>query len=106
MKLSEYQNRIENFWISNDRDEIRVLLGICGESGEIAELFKKYFRDDKITYDEMKRLASKEIGDLSYYIAKLCNDLDLNWENILQENIDKLKDRQNRNVIKGSGDER
>lgn len=107
MKLNDYQQKIEETWISNENDSIRIVLGIGGESGELLEKFKKYYRgdyNDKKT--EFNDSVRKEIGDLSFYIAKLCNRLGVNWEDVLQENIDKLQSRKNRGKIKGSGDSR
>ncbi len=104
MNLRDYQNRIEDTWIKNENDRERIILGIFGESGEIAELLKKKYRGD-IIEDFLKKLR-KEIGDVFYYLCKLCNYYGFSAENILQENIDKLKDRQTRNAIKGNGNDR
>jgi NTP pyrophosphatase (non-canonical NTP hydrolase) len=104
MNLSDYQNRIEDTWIKNVHDKERILLGIFGETGEIAELLKKKYRGDVI--DNFLIKLRKEIGDVFYYLCKLCNYYGFSAENILQENIDKLKDRKNRGVLKGNGDDR
>lgn len=107
MNLNEYQKRVEDTWISNPCDTERIVLGICGEAGEIAELFKKYFRGDyENDYKNFLTSLPKEIGDLQYYIVKLCNEYDLNLEDIIKSNIEKLKSRKHRNKIKGSGDDR
>jgi len=107
MNFNEYQKKVEDTWISNPCDTERIILGICGEAGEVAEKFKKYFRGDyENDYKNFLMLVSKEIGDLEYYIAKLCNKYNLNFEEILQKNIEKLSSRKERNKIKGAGDER
>lgn len=107
MELKDYQNKIEDTWISNPNDFSRIVLGIFGESGEIAELCKKRLRGD---YDNLKeeflKLMRKEIGDVFYYLCKLCNYYGFSAENILSENIDKLQDRKNRGTLKGSGNNR
>jgi len=105
MNLSEYQKRIEDTWISNENDTNRIICGLFEEVGEIAGKFKKYFRKD-FNYYQLELFLKKEIGDVFYYLVKLCSHYDLNAEDILQENIAKLKDRQNRGVLKGSGDNR
>ncbi len=105
MKFKKYQKEVEKTWISNNKDLTRILLGIGGEAGEILEAHKKVFRGDCLKGELCEKLKG-EIGDLSYYIAKLCNEWDLDWEQILKDNIAKLKSRKKRGVIKGSGDNR
>jgi NTP pyrophosphatase (non-canonical NTP hydrolase) len=83
------------------------VLGLVGESGEIAEKFKKLVRDhdgdlSALDTDDMKQ----ELGDVLWYVATLADYLDLSLEDIAQTNIAKLKDRLSRNAIKGSGDNR
>jgi len=104
MNLKQYQKEIEKTWLRNDYDTIRILLGIGGEAGELFELYKKYYRGDNIIGIVDK--IEKEIGDLSYYIAKLCNLTGLDWEKILEVNVKKLQSRKKRGKIKGSGDSR
>jgi NTP pyrophosphatase (non-canonical NTP hydrolase) len=49
---------------------------------------------------------SKELGDVLWYVAQLATELDLDLDEIAQENLDKLRSRQRRGVLSGSGDER
>jgi NTP pyrophosphatase (non-canonical NTP hydrolase) len=54
---------------TNDREKLAYLaLGLTGESGEIAEQFKKLIRDGKL---DRAHLA-EELGDVLYYWACLC----------------------------------
>ncbi len=89
------------------QDMMHWVLGVTGESGEIAEKFKKIIRDKKSTISEAdKKELSKEIGDVLWYLAVLANQLGLSFEDIADENINKLKSRKSRGVIGGSGDNR
>ena len=83
------------------------VLGLLGESGEIAEKFKKILRDKdgKLTEEDRKELT-KELGDVLWYIALLGHYLDVPFDDIATKNISKLKDRHNRGVLGGSGDNR
>lgn len=83
------------------------VLGLCGESGEVAEKMKKVMRDDNeiITADK-KELICKELGDVLWYVAALATELNLSLEDVAQGNLDKLNDRKDRGVIQGSGDVR
>ena len=47
-----------------------------------------------------------ELGDVLWYVANLADDLGLSMQTIATKNIDKLRDRQRRNVLHGEGDDR
>jgi len=82
-------------------------LGLCGEAGEIAEKIKKVMRDGDGVLTEVKKTElKKELGDVLWYIAALCTELDLDMNDVAENNIAKLLDRKKRNVIKGDGDNR
>lgn len=80
-------------------------MGIAGEAGEVVEKWKKIvaYQQGKITDDDLK-LLKKELGDVVWYIAVLAHSLGLSFEEVMQHNVKKLKDRQKRNVIYGAGD--
>jgi len=82
-------------------------LGLCGEAGEVAEKVKKIFRDDNGEMTEARKEAiKKELGDCLWYIANLAHDCALDLQDIADANIVKLKSRQERGMLKGSGDTR
>jgi NTP pyrophosphatase (non-canonical NTP hydrolase) len=80
-------------------------LKLNGEAGEVGEAYAKFLRGD---YDwaECKRLIRKEIGDVTWYISQIINELNDSFGDIAADNIRKLSDRKSRNVIHGSGDTR
>ena len=82
-------------------------LGLCGETGEIAEKIKKIHRDNGgvVTIDDVAALA-KELGDVLWYINALCYELGLSFEQVAELNRAKLLDRLERNKLQGSGDNR
>jgi len=86
---------------------MHLVLGLVGETGEIAEKVKKLVRDQgsdlsKLDPDDM----AAEIGDVLWYAAVLADFLGLSLNDIAQRNVDKLADRQRRAVLGGSGDNR
>jgi len=86
---------------------IYPVLGLCGETGEIAEKIKKLIRDKKAILDEeFISEIKKELGDVLWYLAVLAKQFDLNLNDIAEKNIEKLASRKERNVLSGSGDER
>ena len=83
------------------------VLGLCGESGEVAEKVKKIFRDNDGWADESRTAElKKELGDVLWYIAALCWELDIEMSEVAQMNINKLRGRSERGKIQGSGDNR
>jgi NTP pyrophosphatase (non-canonical NTP hydrolase) len=69
---------------------IHSALGVTTEAGELADVIKKH-----IFYKKPLDIVSlsEEIGDVMWYIALLCDELDLDFESILKANIEKLKTR-------------
>lgn len=110
MTLDDYQKQALNTVLSTGddfKDLLHWVLGINGESGEIAEKIKKIIRDknSEISQQDKQELA-KEIGDVLWYLAVFAHDLGIPLEDIAQANLDKLKSRQDRGTLGGSGDNR
>jgi phosphoribosyl-ATP pyrophosphohydrolase len=83
------------------------LLGLCGESGEVADKLKKVIRDnDGVLTDPIRDAVALELSDVCWYLAVLAHELDYTLEEIMQMNLDKLNSRQERGVLSGSGDNR
>ena len=86
---------------------MHLILGLVGETGEIAEKVKKLVRDQESDLARLDRDdMAAELGDVLWYAAVLADFLDLSLNDIAQRNVDKLADRQRRAVIGGSGDKR
>ncbi len=82
-------------------------LGLGNEAGEVLGKIKKVLRDNEGVYTPDKKAEiAGEIGDVLWYMAALCRDLGIQLEHVAESNLDKLRDRQARNVIQGSGDNR
>lgn len=79
-----------------------VTLGLSNEAGEFAGKVKKIIRDGD--YDT-EALAA-ELGDVLWYLARCADELGIPLRKVAEDNLTKLQDRKNRNVIKGSGDGR
>lgn len=83
------------------------VLGVAGETGELAEKIKKLFRDKKgVIDDEFKDGVAKEIGDVMWYLARLADNFGISFNDIAQMNVDKLASRYKRNKLHGDGDNR
>jgi NTP pyrophosphatase (non-canonical NTP hydrolase) len=82
-------------------------LGLVGEAGEVAEHIKRVIRDDAGRVSAPRRAAlAKELGDVLWYLAGLASELGLDLDEIADSNLEKLRSRQRRGALTGSGDER
>lgn len=110
MKFDEYQKKALTTVLSTGdsfKDLMHFVLGLNGESGEIAEKVKKIIRDNNgnLSEEDKKELA-KEIGDVLWYLAVFAENLGMSLDDIAQANLDKLQSRKQRGVLGGSGDNR
>jgi NTP pyrophosphatase (non-canonical NTP hydrolase) len=82
-------------------------LGLTNEAGEVAGKIKKIFRDKEGNFGEAEREALKaELGDVLWYIAQVCTELNISLDDVAEANIAKLLDRQARGKLQGDGDNR
>lgn len=78
-----------------------------GETGEVQGKLKKIIRDDNgVITDERREALRGELGDVLWYLANLCSELDLGLEDVAEDNLEKLAGRKARGVLTGSGDNR
>lgn len=109
MNFTEYQRKSRKTAIypKKGKNFIYPTLGLVGEAGEIAEKIKKVLRDKGGKVDQnAKKEMSKELGDVLWYVSQLATELGLSLEKVASGNIEKLKSRQKRGKLKGSGDNR
>ena len=86
-----------------------VIHGLTGEAGEIANKFKKVLRGDAGTTcvtPEVQEALMAEVGDVLWYIAALSAELGFDLDAVATANIDKIRSRQARGALTGSGDNR
>lgn len=82
-------------------------LGLGGEAGEVLEKIKKLVRDDEgFMTPERQDALKKELGDILWYLAEVATQARLDLNDVAQANLDKLRSRQERGVLQGSGDDR
>jgi NTP pyrophosphatase (non-canonical NTP hydrolase) len=106
MNINTYQEEAAKTAIYKDK-LIYPTLGLAGEAGEMANKVKKVLRDNAGELsDEVRKDLIKELGDVMWYCAALATDLGTSLGEICFVNIEKLKSRQERNQIGGSGDNR
>ena len=110
MEMLEYQKEALKTALFPDVGGISWIypaMGLAGEAGEVSEKLKKVIRDfnGELTA-ERREEVKKELGDVLWYTAVLSHKLGIDLEDVAWGNIKKLRSRQERNVIKGEGDNR
>jgi NTP pyrophosphatase (non-canonical NTP hydrolase) len=83
------------------------VLGLVGESGEVAEKFKKIVRDKAglISEDDKAELV-KELGDILWYVNAVALLIDSSLDEVARKNLEKVLSRKARGATHGSGDNR
>jgi NTP pyrophosphatase (non-canonical NTP hydrolase) len=90
----------------SDRRAIRLLHGSCGlatEAGELLDTIKKYaFYGKEI--DTVN--VVEEVGDLMWYCAIILDELNVEFEDVMEKNISKLKARYGEKFSENSANTR
>jgi NTP pyrophosphatase (non-canonical NTP hydrolase) len=103
MTLFQYQKQSQKFRLPS-ANRLYAILNLSGEVGELHSLIAKAERDGP--KDDFMVNVEKELGDILWHIAAVCDDYGLKLDRVAAINIDKLTDRAARGVTGGSGDNR
>ncbi|QGG41312.1 nucleoside triphosphate pyrophosphohydrolase family protein [Aeromicrobium yanjiei] len=77
----------------NDIQDVTVhLLGLAGEAGSVASVYKKRLRDGT-AFETWNAQAAEELGDLLWYLATVASKLDLSLQDIATANLEKTRHR-------------
>ena len=91
MDINEYQKlamKTLNPELNRKDVLINSVMGLCGESGEAIDIVKKWLAQG---HELDKEHLAKELGDIAWYLAEAATALDMDLEDILKANIEKLK---------------
>ena len=104
MTLSEYQTLVKQFLLPESNNREYLVYGLGAEAGEVLDVFAKAVRDKQgqVPLDPLK----KELGDALFFVAMLAEKYDMSLDDVAISNVNKLRSRKERNVIKGNGDDR
>ena len=115
MKFDKYQVLIEKYDTANSSGEHRVgetcfmekILGLTGESGEVADKFKKILRDQGGELNDYDREElTLELGDVLWYVATIARYMGVPLDEVAEKNLEKAESRMLRGKLHGSGDHR
>lgn len=93
MNFYRYQMLVDRSARPDDDQKLNLAiagLGVTGEAGEVADIIKKYVGHGHIL--NTTKLI-EEMGDTLWYIAHICNLLDVDLMEVAEGNIEKLRRR-------------
>ena len=94
--LAALLSRITELDIEQDADVPRLLtaaLGLTAESGEFTEVVKKIILQGKPYNEDNVFHMKRELGDICWYLAQACMALDTTFDEVIEMNVEKLKER-------------
>lgn len=94
--LGDYQEFVDTTALAYipDYPLVYPALGLAGETGEVVERIKKLSRIGPSWSSEDKDYLALELGDILWYVTRIANILDLDLDDIMERNIQKLVERQ------------
>lgn len=105
MDFDKYQYEASFTMLPSAANFQYLITGLAAEAGEVAGVYAKHIRDDTKMSDFQEKIG-KELGDVLWFVAMIAEQADYDLAKIAEANLQKLKDRQARGKLKGSGDDR
>ena len=90
MTFSEYQkSALKTAMPKTENNELfHLVLGLVGETGEIAEKFKKLVRDKNSQESEIDQQdMKKELGDVLWYVCVLADYLGVDFDDLANQTL-------------------
>ena len=82
LKQIEYDS-----WLLDIGGVLNACLGLAGEVGELNDMIKKWvFHEKELDETHLK----KELGDVMWYVAMMCQSMGWELDDVLQMNVEKL----------------
>src|SRR5215831_12117508 len=107
MTLDEYQQEALTTTSDRGTELVQRVLGLAGESGEIADRVKRWLRDGQGDLARLDRkVLAHELGDALWYVATLADLLGYRLEDVARDNLAWRADRHTRQAAGGKDDPR
>ena len=87
-----------------EREMDYLMIGLANEVGELLGKYKKMIRGDENKQSFEGSVG--EMGDILWYLVRICDVLDVTLYEVMVNNIEKLTRRMDEGTIKGDGDDR
>ena len=94
--LPQLLSRMTELDVTDDADIPRLLtaaLGLSAEAGEFTEVVKKIILQGKPYNEDNVFHMKRELGDICWYLAQACMALDTTFDEVIEMNVEKLKER-------------
>tara|TARA_R110000765_G_scaffold89326_1_gene170565 strand:- start:342 stop:662 length:321 start_codon:yes stop_codon:yes gene_type:complete len=78
------------------REKEYLMLGLMNEAGEVGGAFKKEIRD----HIDNTELIIDEMGDVLWYLTRLCDVYNIKLSELMVNNMDKLMNRMDKEQLK------
>lgn len=91
--LSEQLSKLESQSGVNMALLLTGAIGMASEGGEFSEIVKKCIFQGKPLDDETVFHCKRELGDIMWYWISCCRSLGLDPNDVIEENVNKLKSR-------------
>lgn len=108
MDMNDYQNRTNKTVVypPGELGKHYVIIALCGEVGELANLFKKYLRGDfdNLPSDVFRSKLEGELGDILWYLAQAAEIFDMRLNDVAKFNLEKLAHRKVLGTLKAGAD--
>lgn len=103
MHLNTYQLEASEF--AEYGEPMYPVASLMVEAAELGDIFiKPWLRGDNVDIDRKEIIS--EAGDCMWMLAMILYDAGVTLQEVAEYNLAKLKDRQERGVIQGSGNSR
>lgn len=107
MDLRDYQARTKSTAVYPQWEQVGYypVLALCGEAGELANVYKKMLRGDfkdaegKLT-PEFRAKVMDELGDILWYTARCAEDFGMDLNDVAKFNLKKLALRKATGTLK------
>lgn len=104
MKLNEYQKAAAE--TAQYQDRLYPVTSLMVEAAELADLFiKPWLRGDAVEIDNRDKVIS-EAGDVLWNLSQVLTDMRIDFDEVAEANLAKIKSRSERGLIQGSGGDR
>ena len=95
--LTTFMNRLDEIDQSDVDVNVPLLItacmGLAAEAGEFVEIPKKILFQGKPLNTENVHHMKRELGDIMWYWVNACRALNLNPDDVIAENVNKLRSR-------------
>lgn len=93
MNINDYQKlALKTLNPSLNKKDVLIngVMGLCGEAGEAIDIVKKHLSQG---HSLDREHLIDELGDVAWYLAETAFSLDIDLEEVLKRNINKLSKR-------------